>query len=113
MPTLAGLVNQTVAQTGATDPNEQKKKLVKVGGQLQEQSQPGLQGLVQAAGTAAAPITPAGGAAIGANPDQAKMLGVGDQKVQALRASIQSGQQLDTQQRQASSRTEQSGAEQQ
>ena len=59
----------------------------------------------------AQPITPVGGAGIGANPDQAKMMGASAQKASALRASLQGGEDLQTRLRQEQARTQQTSAE--
>lgn len=59
------------------------------GGQLTEESQQGVQSLAGQVGLQAPPITPAGTAAIGGNPDQQKMAGTPAQKTAALNLSQQ------------------------
>lgn len=64
---------------------KQNKKLVRgPGGQLAEETPEEIQSLAGQAGLQAPPITPLGAAALGANPDQQKMMGTAQQKEAAL-----------------------------
>lgn len=85
-----------------------------LGGQLSEEAPEEIQSLAGQAGLQAPPTTPLGGAALGANPDQQKMMGTPAQKQAALslsQAPVEDGLQGALRRRQV--RTEQTGQEQQ
>lgn len=104
MATLQDIINQQ-NRAGALP------STVKVGNQLQQVGQQGLQQAAAAAGQPAPPTSPMAASQLGVNPDVAKMAGTQDQKGLALRESVQSGQDLETQQREAAARTQQTGQE--
>lgn len=76
------------------------------GGVLSEETPEEIQSLAQKAGLSSPPITPLGGSAIGANPDQQKMMGTPAQKMAALTIAQQPGQSLQDAQRLAQPRTQ-------
>lgn len=81
-------------------------------GQLTEQTPEEVQSLAQKAGMVAPPTTPIGGAMIGANPNQQKMMGTPQQKQAALTLSSQPSQDLSTVTREQQARTQATAAEQ-
>lgn len=82
-------------------------------GQLVENTQEEVQSLAQKAGMAAPPTTPAGGAMIGANEHQQKMMGTPAQKTSALTISQSPELNLQDAQRRAQVRTQATATEQQ
>lgn len=93
----------------AIDPNQNKK--VRLNGQLVETSDEELRSLAQAKGLPAPPTTPGGAAAVGANPDVAKMAGTGQQKQAAVSVPLAGTQTLQGTQRLDQPRTQATGAE--
>lgn len=82
-------------------------------GQLTEQTPEEVQSLAAKAGLASAPLTPAGTAAIGGNPNQQKMAGAPNQKQAALSMSMQPGKDLATATREGQVRNQATATEQQ
>lgn len=93
--------------------NTQSPQLVRdASGQLTQQSTQGIQQLSTAAGLPAPPTTALGAAAIGANPDQQKMMGTPAQKTAALSLATAPQNDLTTAVRTAQARSQQTGTEQ-
>lgn len=110
MPTLSQALNTQ---------NQQQDTTIGVGGQLSTQKKPApgettpIQSLAGQAGLQAPPITPMGAAALGANPDQQKMMGTPAQTQSALTLALQPPDQgLSGALRQQQSRTQMTGQEQ-
>lgn len=90
-----------------------KKKLLTrdASGNLVESTPGGVQELAQQQGMPAPPTTPLGAGLIGANPDQAKMMGTPAQKNAAISLASNPQQNLQTTLRQGQARTQATGAE--